>query len=294
MRREIKIGLTGIVALVLLFLGIQFLKGVNLFGKSNSYYITFANAKGLTPSSTVYADGYNIGIVDNVAYMGPGNVVVKVNVNSGVKIPHGTTAHLDEAMLGGCTLNMVMGPDPDDCFAPGDTIDGNESKGLMDAAAGVIPQVQMLLAHVDTLVLALNTLAADPNLPSILQNTNALTEKLNKSADQLNSLLANDLTELTSTFNKTGQNLDTLTSNLAQLDIQSTLTKVDNTINELQTATAKLNSPDNNVGLLLNDTALYNNINSTVNSATLLLEDLKAHPSRYINVSVFGGRKKKD
>ncbi len=294
MRREVKIGLTGIIALVLLFLGIKFLKGVNLLSKSNSYYITFANAKGLTTSSTVYADGYNIGIVDNVAYAGPGKVVVRVSVNSGVRIPHGTTAHLDEAMLGGCTLNMVMGPDPADCFAPGDTIAGSEAQGLMDAAAGVMPQAQTLLAHIDSLVLALNTLAADPNLPAIMQNANTLTDKLNRSADQLNALLAGDVRELTATFNKTGQNLDTLTASLAQLDIQATLAKVDNTISELHTATAKLNSPDNNVGLLLGDTALYSNINSTVSSATSLLEDLKAHPSRYINVSVFGGRKKKD
>ena len=118
MKREIKIGLTGIVALVILFVGINFLKGVKLFDTSKSYYIVFKNAKGLTKSSTVYADGFNIGIVDNVTYARPGEVVVRINVGGNVKIPHGTIANLDEAMLGGCTLNLIMGANPADCFMP--------------------------------------------------------------------------------------------------------------------------------------------------------------------------------
>lgn len=292
MKREIKIGLTGIVALVILFVGINFLKGVKLFDTSKNYYIVFKNAKGLTKSSTVYADGFNIGIVDNVTYARPGEVVVRINVGGNVKIPHGTIANLDEAMLGGCTLNLIMGANPADCFMPGDTIRGSEANGLMAAAANVIPQVQVVLAHVDSLIQTLNSIASDPNLPLILQNAEQITESLNKSSDQLNALLKNDIPQLTTTFNKAGENIDTLTGNLAQLDIQSTLNKVDQTMDNLHRTTLKLNSPDNNIGLLLNDTALYGNLNNTVNSATYLLEDMKAHPGRYINISVFGKKNK--
>ena len=292
MKREVKIGLTGIIALVILFVGINFLKGVKLFDTSKSYYIVFKNAKGLTKSSTVYADGFNIGIVDDVTYAHPGEVVVKINVGGGVKIPHGTIANLDEAMLGGCTLNLIMGANPADCFAPGDTIKGGEANGLMAAAANVIPQVQVVLAHVDSLIQTLNSIASNPNLPLILQNAEQITASLNKSSDQLNALLKNDIPQLTTTFNKAGENIDTLTSNLAQLDIQRTLNKVDQTMDNLHNTTLRLNSPNNNIGLLLNDTALYGNLNNTVNSATNLLEDMKAHPGRYINISVFGKKSK--
>ncbi len=293
MKREVKIGLTGIVALVLLFWGINFLKGIDLFSTSDSYYITFSNSKGLAKSSAVYADGFNIGIVDAIDYVGPGKVVVKVNVDEGVKIPVGTVAQLTEALLGGCTLNLTMGANPANCYLPGDTIAGGGVPGLMDAVGDVMPDVQQVLAHVDSLILALNALAANPDLPQIMANARMLTENLNRSTDNLNSLLTNDLPQLTATFNATGENLDTLTHNLAQIDLQQTLNKVDTTLNALNEATAKLTSPDNNIGLLLTDTALYNNINNTLGSATLLLEDFKAHPKRYINVSVFG-RKSKD
>lgn len=294
MRREVKIGLTGIAALVILFFGMNFLKGINLFSSSDKYYISFQDAKALSKSSTVYADGYNIGIVSNVFYDydHPGNVVVEISVDRSVKIPHGTIAALDEAMLGGCTLNMTMGPNPADRYMPGDTIVGSTANGLMAAAANVMPQVEKVLAHVDSLILTLNSLANNPNLPQIMQNAELITANLNESSQQLNQLLKKDIPQMASTFNKAGENVVTLTDNLTALNLQGTLNKVDNTMDNLQTATSKLNDPNNNLGLLLNDTALYGNLNTTVNSATNLLEDMKANPGRYVHFSVFGKKAK--
>lgn len=294
MKREIKIGITGIVALVMLFFGMKFLKGVQLFNTSDLYYITFRDAKGLSKSSTVYADGYNIGIVSNVMYdyNRPGNVVVEISVNSDVKIPHGTVAVLDEAMLGGCTLNMTMGPNPANRYQPGDTIMGATSSGLMSAAAEVMPKVEQVLAHVDSLILTLNTLASSPQLPRILQNAENITASLDESSKQLNTLLKSDIPQLTTSFNKVGQNVVTLTNSLNQLELQATLDRVNQTVSNVEAATKKLNAKDNSLGLLLNDTALYGNLNTTVNSATDLLQDLKANPQRYVHFSLIGKKAK--
>ena len=294
MRREVKIGLTGIVALVLLFFGMKFLKGVKLFDNSENYYIAFKDAKALSKSSTVYADGFNIGIVSNVSYdyNHPGNVVVEISVNHNVKIPHGTIAALDEAMLGGCTLNLTMGPNPADRYMPGDTIIGSAANGLMTAAADVMPKVEQVLAHVDSLILTLNKLAQDPNLPKVLENAEQITDNLNQSSQQLNQLLGKDIPQMTKTFNKAGENVVTLTDNLAQLDLQTTVNKVNTTMDNVQAATNKLNSGEGSLGLLLNDTSLYGNLNTTVNSATNLLEDLKENPHRYVHFSLIGKKAK--
>ena len=294
MKREIKIGITGIVALVVLFFGMKFLKGVKLFDTNDTYYIRFKDAKALSKSSTVYADGFNIGIVSNVAYdyNHPGNVIVAISVDKNVKIPHGTIAALDEAMLGGCTLNMTMGPNPANRYMPGDTLIGNTANGLMAAAADVLPKVEVVLAHVDSLILTLNALASNPNLSKIMVNAEHVTANLNESSKQLNHLLNKDIPQMATTFNKAGENVVTLTDNLNKLELQTTLNKVNQTMDNVQAATNKLNSPDNNLGLLLNDTALYGNLNNTVISATSLLEDLKAHPSRYVHFSVFGKKAK--
>lgn len=294
MRREFKIGITGIIALIILFFGMKFLKGMKLFDGNVSYFLSFKDAKGLSKSSTVYADGFDIGIVKNVVYDydHPGNVVVEISVNRNVKIPHGTIAQLDEAVLGGCTLNMTMGPNPADRYMPGDTIVGQAANGLMSAAADVMPKVEQVLAHVDSLIQTLNALANNPNLVQILANAEQVSANLNESSQQLNKLLEKDIPQMAKTFNQAGENAVTLTNNLAQLDLQPTLNRVNQTIEQVQQATLKLNATDNSLGLLLNDTALYGNLNTTVNSATNLLQDLKENPHRYVHFSLIGKKAK--
>ena len=293
--REAMIGLTGVIALVLLFFTIKFLQGVNLFTTQDVYYINFRNAKALAKSSPVYADGYNVGIVSDIRYDydRPGTgVIVEISVESGMRIPHGTTAVLDEAMLGGCTLNLMMGNSPVERYAVGDTIPSADNNGLMAKAADMMPKLEQTLAKVDTLLTTLNTLASDPNLQKILANAEVLTANLDQSSRDLNKLLEKDVPAMTQTFNDAGKNVVTLTDKLNQLDLEGTMAKVDGTMNNVNQMTQRLNATDNNVGLLLNDTTLYGNLNRTANSAAQLVEDLKAHPKRYVHFSVFGKKEK--
>jgi len=293
--REARIGITGIIALVLLFFTIKFLQGVQLFTTQDTYYINFSNAKALAKSSPVYADGYNVGIVSDISYdyERPGSgVIVEISVESGMRIPHGTMAALDEAMLGGCTLNLLMGNNPMERYAVGDTIPSAENNGLMAKASQMIPKLEQTMAKVDTLLTTLNALAADPNLQKILANAETLTASLNQSSRDLNRLLEKDVPGMTNTFNEAGKNIVTLTGKLNALNIEGTMAKVDGTMDNVNQMTQRLNSKDNNVGLLLNDTALYGNLNRTATSAAQLVEDLKNHPKRYVHFSVFGKKEK--
>lgn len=290
MKKEAKIGLTGIVALVLLFLGINFLKGMSLFSSQNTYYILFTNAKGLNKSSTVFADGYNVGIVSDIHYdyAHPGQVVVEIATDKSLRIPRGSSAMLDEAMLGGCTLNMLLTTNLTDSYHPGDTIIGTESNGLMSKAAEMIPQLEQVVSKVDTLIASLNRLAADPNLPQILQNAELVTENLNKSSIQLNHLLSKDIPEMTKTFNTAGENVCILTDKLTKIDLQATMDSVNNITASVHTMIEQMQSPEGTLGLFMKDRALYDNLNSTVQSADSLVTDLKANPKRYVHFSVFG------
>ncbi len=293
--REAMIGFTGVIALVLLFFTIKFLQGVSLFTTQDTYYINFRNAKALAKSSPVYADGYNVGIVSDIRYDydHPGTgVIVEIAVEDGMRIPVGTTAVLDEAMLGGCTLNLMMGNNPVERYAVGDTIPAADNNGLMAKAADMIPKLEQTLAKVDTLLTTLNTLAADPNLQKILANTEVLTSNLDQSSRNLNHLLQKEVPAMTQTFNDAGKNVVALTDKLNRLDLEGTMAKVDGTMSNVNKMTQRLNATDNNVGLLLNDTTLYGNLNRTANSAAQLVEDLKAHPKRYVHFSVFGKKEK--
>jgi len=288
--KEAKIGLTGIVAVVILYLGVTFLKGMSIFNTSDKYYISFANAKGLTNSSNVYADGYQIGVVSNINYDygKPGEVVIEISVDDDVRIPQGTTAQLAEGMLGGCTLNMTMGTNPKVAYQPGDTIKGTDGSGLMAKAEELMPQVEVVMQHVDSLILTLNRVASDPNIQQTLANAEALTNNLATTTTELNTLLDKQLPALISTYDAAGKNVEQLTGNLAQLDMQQTLDKVNTTITDVQELVKLLQSPEGNLGLLLNDTIWYHNLNTTIGSANNLLLDLQEHPKRYVHFSVFG------
>lgn len=294
MRKEVKIGLTGVAALMILFFGIKFLKGANLFSSSSTYYIRFSNAKALSKNSTVYADGYNVGTVSDIIYDydHPGQVLVEISTARDLRIPRGSSASLDEAMLGGCTLNMLLATNPREAYQPGDTIMGNDAGGLMAKAADLMPKVDQVLARVDTLLATLNTLASDPNLPLILQNAQAITANLNESSVELKRLLARDVPAMTRTFNQAGENVVTLTQNLNNLDLQATMDSVNCTIGNVNRMVAQMQSTDGTLGLLMKDPGLYNNINHTVQSADSLVTDLKAHPKRYVHFSVFGKKDK--
>lgn len=292
--KEAKIGLTGIVAIIILYLGVTFLKGMSLFGTNDKYYISFQNAKGLTNSSSVFADGYQIGVVSNINYdyNKPGEVVIEISVDKDVRIPQGTTAELAEGMLGGCTLNMTMGTNPIVAIQPGDTIKGSDASGLMAKAEQMLPQVEKVMQHVDSLILTLNKVAGDPNIQQTLANAEALTDNLNKSTEQLNLLLNKQLPTLITTYDAAGKNIEKLTGNLAELNMQQTLAHVNNTIDDVQELIKLLQNPDGNLGLLLGDTLLYHNLNTTIGSANNLLLDLQENPKRYVHFSVFGKKDK--
>lgn len=291
--KEVKIGIAGIIALAILYFGISFLKGIS-FSPSHNYYITFKNAKGLAASSPVYADGYQIGIVRNINYNfnEPGKVTVEISVDDDVRVPVGSTATLAEGMLGGCTLNMTLGTNPKEVIAAGDTIIGSDNDGLLSKAAEMLPQVSTVIEHVDSLITTLNQVVSDPNIGKVIGNAEHITANLDNGTRQLNSLLKNELPQMMRTFDDAGKNISALTSNIAQLDMQQTLNQVNQTIQNVQDLINWIEDPNGNVGLLLKDTAIYQNLNTTISSANKLLIDLQAHPKRYVHFSIFGKKDK--
>ena len=295
MKTEVKIGLMGIVALVALYFGINFLKGINMFSSNEVYYISFSNTKGLTKNSPVFADGFKVGTVSDILYdyNHPGQVVVEISTDDDLRIPKGSSAQLDEAVLGGCTLNMLLATNLREAYQPGDTIQGSDVSGLMAKVGGMVPQLEQVVSKVDTLVTTLNTLLSNPNLPLILQNAELITESLNSSSAQLNTLLGNDIPKMAGTFTQAGENVVTLTDKMNQLDLKATLDNVNQTLSSVHNMMEQIQSPDGTLGKMMSDPELYDNLNHTVQSADSLVTDLKAHPKRYVHFSVFGKKEGK-
>ena len=292
--KEIKIGLAGVVALALLVIGINYFNVVNLFQSTARYYIKFTDINGLAKSSPIFADGYIVGLVSdiNYDYANAGNVVVRIDVDPSLRIPKGSTAELTSDFLGAVRMSLLLANNPREKQIPGDTINGSVNAGLMDKAANMVPQLEQMLPKLDSILIALNTLLNNPTIPATLQNVESLTASLNANSRQLESLMKNEVPQLTSKLNEIGDNFAVISANLKEIDYAATMNKVDATLANVKSITDKLEQNDNTVGLLLNDPTLYNNLTETTANAANLLEDLQRHPKRYVHFSIFGKKDK--
>lgn len=292
--KEVRIGIAAIIALCVLVYGINWLKGIDMFHPSSYFYVKFHNINGLTKSSPVFADGYRVGIVRDIFYdyNSPGNIVVEVELETDLRIPKGSTAELSSELMGGVRMNILLANNPREKYAVGDTIPGTLNNGMMESAAELIPQVKQMLPVLDSILISLNTILSDKSIPASLHSLETTTSNLAVVSSQMRGFMSKDLPQLTGKLNTIGDNFVAISANLKEIDYAGTFKKVDATLANVKMITEKLNSKDNTVGLLLNDPGLYNNLNTTAESATNLLKDLKEHPKRYVHFSLFGKKDK--
>ena len=295
--KEIKIALVAIVGILVMYFGINFLKGMNLFSTNNAYYMTFDDIQGLGASTPIYADGYKVGTVDGLEYdyKENGPIKVKVDINKDLRIPQGSKAEIVKDLMGNLQVNLLLANNPRERVEPGGIIPGAVNGGMMDKAANLIPVVEKMLPKLDSILTSVNALLADPALAASLHNVETITSNLTVSTRELNTLMAGLNKKVPGMVRKANGVLDNtnrLTANLASLDVQGTLNKVNQTLESAHQFTEKLNSNQGSLGLLMNDTKLYDNLTSTMSHADSLVIDLKAHPKRYVHFSVFGRKDK--
>lgn len=292
--KEALIGLLVIVAITLLVIGIDFLKGVNVFKASNSYNISYENVQGLAVSSPVTVNGFKVGQVRDIAYEydNPGHVRVEIAVNDELRLPKGTEAILATDLLGTASIALKLGTETE-FYNPGDKIPGVVPSGMMDKVSNdVLPSVAAIFPKVDTLLTTLNRIAADPAITTSVKRLDALTANLEETTRRLNSLLATlppittDVKTITGNLATASQDITTLTSNINNLPIDSLMASLQSTVDNLKALSDQLKSPDSTLGLLMNDPALYTNLNKSIQSLDSLFIDIKKNPKRYISIKL--------
>ena len=157
--KEIQIALVAIIGIVVLYAGLQFLKGLSLYSNDDTYYVSFKNISGLSPSCAVYANGFKIGVVQDIQF-GYGasdkDIIAVLGVDKKMQIPAGSTAEIESDMLGNVKLNIVLAPYSGNRIAPGDTISGKQEAGLMGQVGAMLPAVEKILPKLDSILANLN------------------------------------------------------------------------------------------------------------------------------------------
>src|SRR5664279_2759626 len=316
---ETKIGTMAVVGIVLLVLGFNFLKGNNLFKKNNYIYAKYQDVQGLSKSNPVVINGLQVGRIENLdGGKSMKQIIVTVSLTKDVNIPDNSLAVINPNLLGGsATLEIQLG-NSTNYLKQGDTVLTTLSGGAFDEALKVINpvlyEVRNSVKSLDS-VLHVVTGVFDPttknNLKGIIANLNTTTASFALSAASLEKILnvengalassLNNVKNFTANLNSNNERFDSILENtkiasakFAAIDLKNTLDTLNISVENFKKGSEKINSKDGSLGLLLNDTKLYDNLQSTTNKINILLDDLRVHPKRYLNVSVFGKKDKGD
>lgn len=318
MKKEVKIALVAIVALVMMFFGMNFLKGAALFQSQELYYVTFCNVSGVTAKSPVYADGVRVGVVGKIDYdydhQRP--ILVQLLLDRNLRLPLGSQAEVSSDIMGNTQINLLMANNPRERVLPGDTIASSEGDGTIARLKAMVPVIEEMGPRVDSIVTNLSVILSDESIIQTLHNVQTISANLATTSQQLNQLMAQlnqSVPGLVSKADGALTDANVITSKLAAVDVQgiegqvkgslgsvqTTLAEVQTTVNSLNKTvenlhnmSVRLNNGEGTLGKLLTDDQLYDQLNSTVADADILVKDLKEHPKRYVHFSIFGKKDK--
>jgi phospholipid/cholesterol/gamma-HCH transport system substrate-binding protein len=307
---ETKVGVLTIIGLTVLVLGFNFLKGKQLFKKPNKIYAVFNDLGSLSKSNEVKINGYVIGNVYNLDVKDKDmtGIVATINLTKEVNIPKDSKAVISTPLVGASYIVIEKGKS-NDMMKPGDTLMTMVDVGILDdVKAQLTPTLTKVRSTLDTL----NIVMGNVNKVLGTGNQNAISQtlaNLNRASSNLNGLLDNQTGALARTLNNAEELTASLKANtddinvtignakkasekLAALELQPTINELNQTIGQLKSFIAKMDSKDGTLGALVNDRALYNNLRNAALSLEITLDDLRTHPKRYVNISVFGRKDK--
>lgn len=309
---EVKIGMLVAASFLIFFFGFYFLKGADIFSGENEYYVYYDNVQGLKQSAAVQVKGMNVGRVLSIDYNNGKQVKVQLAVSKNVNVPVGTTAELTSVNIiepRVIKLNLGTGTD---LVEDGAELPSAVQTGMLDnissELAPLIQEVRHVASSLDTVLIGvsgiLNERTAN-DISSIIASLDVTMKNLSQLADQLNGESKNlasiiqNTNSITSNLAANNQNITNIIQNaeattkqLANAPIESTVKDLQKTISDLQGVVHKLNGTQGSLGMMVNDKELYTNLTQTMESLNKLIEDINNHPSRYINVTIFGKKKK--
>lgn len=302
MRKEVKISIVVIATIIIFLWGMSYLKGKDIFTKTYIVYVQYDDISGLAKSNNVLLKGYKVGVVSNIIIdpSATGKVTVELSIEKRIPIPKGSFAVLSSEMLGTKFISLEFMPNTI-MHVAGDTLLPKIEKSLLE-------EIDPLRVKIEETFLTLNSVLGsvdsilNPNsiahLQNSLQHIDEFTGTLADQKQALSLLMAN-LAQFSTSLNNSRADLQNTLSNLSSVsdslqsaNLKGAIEKADSTLLALNLIMAKINESQGTLGMLVNDKALYTNLNQASQQLDSLLADLKKHPKRYVHFSVFGSKEK--
>ncbi len=309
---ETKVGILAACSITLLFIGYNFLKGNAIFTDETVLYARYSHVDGLAVSKPVLINGFQIGRVDNLQLQSDGSIVAKLKIKGKYEIPNNSIAKLESVdLLGSKAIVMLLGTG--DKFAQdGDTLNANVAKGLLETVEPVQKKAELIIAKMDSILTSVNSIL-NPNfqknvdksfnsIASTLSSLEATSKKVDNlvgtEGSRISAILAN-VEAISSNLRKNNEkidgilnNINTITDQVAAANFKQTIDNANKAVADLQSIVAKVNEGQGSLGMLVNDTKMYENLTNASKNLDNLMIDLKQNPKRYVHFSLFGGGKR--
>ena len=287
--REIKVGILAAVCVFLLFFGLNFLKGVNIFSPTNAYHGVYYNLHGLEEQAAVYICGHKVGQVDKIHYdfTRDSAFTIDISIAKDIALPVGTQmALVSDGLLGGMAIELQMPAytPQSELVAHGAVLPTTYVPGLMESVQGdLLAHIDEAIQGVDSLVAALHQQLEGDHLKATLTNVDRISGNLTSVSSDLKHMMNNQVPRIVNNADTAVANLNTVVADIKRADLAATVARVDTAVDNVNALVTDVRKPIK---------PLLQHIDATVISADSLIVDLKAHPKRYVHFSLFGKKDK--
>lgn len=313
-KTETKVGIIGIVTIAILVWGINFLKGKNLFEKQNTYYAKYDNINGLLPTSYVFINGMKVGKVNDIQYMDAQmkTFLVCFDIPASIDIPSNSIAEVYSSdILGSKAMRIIIGNETT-LLSENDTMLSKTDDGSMFAEIEKMlepysEKVNNIITNLDSVMESVNKILntkSQEEIQSMIANANTISTNLASLSEDLNDItsrekekihhIVNNIENLSRTLDENDEklaqaidNFAAISDTLANANISLIIQDVNTSLESLSSTLSKINQGKGNLGLLLNDENLYNNLRRSTQNLDSLINDIRINPKRYLNISIF-------
>ena len=310
MNKELKIGLLAVVAIMGLVFGVNYLKGINILNNDRNFYAVYENIGGLQVGSPVMVNGYKVGMVSDIDLLieQNQNLLITISLDKEFEMPINTVCKIvNQDLMGTKGVSLVLGDSPE-LLAIGDTLLSGIEGTLQDEVnAQILPlknKAEQLIGSMDSVMMIVTAVLNKDTRESLRNSLQSLDKTfllMTETMIKVDSMVAVNDDRIT----KVVRNLESITSNLESSNgdikniltnfstLSDSLTKADiaSVLKNISSITTKINNGEGSIGLLLKDDKIYDNFEKSTRELAELLEDIKRHPSRYVNFSIIGGGK---
>ncbi len=303
--RELKTGIIAVIIIALFIWGFNFLKNQSLYDKSNTFYAEYNNVQGLSTASPVTINGLSVGKISKISFhpSKKGVMVVSIQLPNNIQFSKNSAAEIySPDFISGKSLKINLTYDDAGFAQNGDTLRGASESSIMgminDQLGPLQYKVESFVTEADSVMVNLNKVLNEDNKKNIkegLQNLNSTLAHFNGVSAKLNTILSeNDqkIDSLLHSANTTMHNFAEISDSLQKADLGASAMKLKNALESLSAMLGGLEKGEGNLGKLLKEEGLYENLENATKELEELLHDFKMHPKRYVNVSVFGKKEK--